>query len=144
MFIYCYAGGCDVLRKLMGLTLVCLASFAAGCSSGSSEVKVEGTVMFMNTPVESGEIIFMPEDGKSPNVATRIEQGKYSLVASPGLNRVSITAYREIPGKFDNSNPGQPTPMTEMYIPPQFNSNTTLKVTVDAAQPTLDFPLGSS
>lgn len=132
---------CLVRNLVLSLAL---ATLTAGCGASSSEVKVEGTVTFMQTPVESGEIVFMPEDPNSPNVAGKIEQGKYSCMVKPGPAKVSITAYREVPGQVDTSNPGQTAPVMEMYIPPQFNSNSTLSVLIDAAKNPVDFPLGSS
>jgi hypothetical protein len=49
---------------------------------------------------------------------------------------------REVPGKMDESNPGDPVPLMEMYIPAKYNTETTLttEVTESGAEPS-DFAL---
>jgi hypothetical protein len=102
---------------------------------------VSGTVTYQSQPVEAGEIIFIPADANLPSVAGKIEQGKYTCEVPKGENQVSVTAFREVPGKFDTSNPGQKNPLMEMYIPPKYNSKSELKASVDAPQDDLNFQL---
>jgi len=115
-------------------------SALTGCG-GSSAVKLEGNVTFQDKPIESGEIVFVPADSKTPAVASKIEQGKYVCEVPPDANQVRVTAYREIPGKFDTSNPGQKNTLIEMYIPAKYNSKSELSAEVDGTKSTLDFKL---
>ncbi len=133
-----------ILKTISYLSAACFLAFlAVGCGERDGQIPVAGTVTFQGQPVTSGEIIFTPAGAVAASVATKIEAGKYDLRVPEGRQQVRITAYREVPGKFDTSNPGEQTPMVEMYIPPQFNDKTTLEVTVDSAAKTHDFTLGS-
>ncbi|MBN9122237.1 MAG: hypothetical protein J0I06_24375 [Planctomycetes bacterium] len=77
------------LRFFAGLMLVGL-SFGCG-GSGSS---VSGTVTFNGQPVESGNINFIPADGKGAPVGGEIKGGKYTVRnVTPGKNKVVVTAY---------------------------------------------------
>lgn len=115
--------------------------FATGCGFDSKTVSVNGSVVYQEQPIASGEIIFTPADGQGASVAGKIEQGKYSCTVPTGENIVRVTAYREVPGKFDLSNPGQKNPLIEMYIPPQFNSQSQLRAEVKSDSRQLDFKL---
>lgn len=121
---------------LLALGCVCLV----GCGS-SSTVPIQGSVTFQNQPIAEGEIIFTPIDGAAASVAGRITQGKYSAEVPAGENQVRVTAFRDVPGKFDLSNPGEKTPLREMYIPPQFNSQSQLRAAVTPSNSKLDFSL---
>jgi hypothetical protein len=112
-----------------------------GCEAGGGAVPVSGTVTFQGEPVKQGEIIFTPADGATPSVAEKIVDGKYALSVPKGRSQVKITGYRDT-GKVDTSNPGQETPIIEMYIPEEYNSKSTLEVTVEKADSDLNFPLG--
>lgn len=129
---------------LLALSIAAVSLTAGGCGNSSGSVHVTGVVTFQGQPVESGEIIFTPQEDGQPSAAGKIEQGKYECQVPAGPSSVRITAYRPVPGKFDTSNPGEKTPVVEMYIPAKYNDRTTLEVTVDRASPTLDFKLGSS
>jgi hypothetical protein len=129
-----------IVCYLSAACLLCLA--AVGCGARDGQIPVAGSVTFQGQPVVSGEIIFTPATEVAASVATRIEGGKYEIRVPEGRKQVRITAYREVPGKFDTSNPGEQTPMVEMYIPPQYNDKTTLEVTVDGSTNTHDFTLG--
>lgn len=132
-----------IVQRISCLSAACLLAFvASGCGERDGQVPVAGTVTFQGQPVPSGEIIFTPAGQVAASVATKIEAGKYDLRLPEGRQQVRITAYREVPGKFDTSNPGEQTPMVEMYIPPQYNDQTTLEVTVDGVTKTHDFTLG--
>lgn len=114
---------------------------SVGCGASNNAVRVSGTVTYQSQPVEAGEIIFIPADTNLPSVAGKIEQGKYTCEVPKGENQVSVTAFREVPGKFDTSNPGQKNPLMEMYIPQKYNSKSELKASVDAPKDDLNFQL---
>jgi hypothetical protein len=136
----------------MSRTISCLyvAAFglivmaATGCGSSDGNVPVSGEVTFQGQPVPAGEIVFTPSGATAASVAGKIENGKYECRVPEGRSQVRITAYREVPGKVDLSNPGEQAPMVEMYIPPEYNANTKLEVTVGGSTAEHDFPLGKS
>lgn len=124
------------------LSLICLA--AVGCGSAGEGVLVAGAVTYNGQPIDQGEIIFTPAESSKPSVAGQIAAGKYECQIPPGRNQVRITAYREVPGKVDRSNPGEESPVVEMYLPDQYNARSTLEVSVDQPNAALDFPLGKT
>jgi hypothetical protein len=124
------------------MAAACLA--IAGCGTSEGGVQLSGAVTFQGQPVPTGEIVFTPTSGDQPSAAGKIEQGKFRCQVPTGPSIVRITAYREVPGKFDTSNPGETNPVIEMYIPPKYNSASQLEVTVDGSNPAVDFDLGSS
>jgi hypothetical protein len=98
-----------------------------GCA-GSEKPKypVRGTVTFDGAPVEEGDILFLPgQEGG------RIEDGAFEFLATPGSKRVEIRASKLDP-KLKNPR-GEPTPVD--YIPPKFNTQSTLKAEVTASGP---------
>jgi hypothetical protein len=130
-----------IRRLTLSLIFAVAASLTIGCGSGGGAVKVAGDVSFRGQPVDQGEIIFTTTDGQQ-SIATPIQNGKYELQVPTGAHQVRITAYRPVPGKVDRSNPGQETPVVEMYIPDQYNARTTLEARVDSPTNELHFPLG--
>lgn len=96
-----------------------------GCNT-ASEITVKGTVTFEGTPVETGEILFIPADGTGPVGAGPITNGEFSFIATPGEKKVEITANRvgdkPAPDGLPNYIP---------YIPAKYNTQTTLTKTVE-------------
>lgn len=132
-----------LVKLAANLALLMLILALVGCGSSTGALKVAGAVSFKGQPVENGEIIFTTRDGQQ-SVATRIENGKYQAKVPAGAHQVRITAYREVPGKVDRSNPGQETPIIEMYIPEEYNARTKLEARVEAPTADLHFELGQS
>ena len=101
-----------------------------GCGSedtGPELYTVKGTVTFDGSPVEEGRIQFRKAEGDQKAYSTEIKAGNYSVQMEAGKATVEITASRPKPGEFDTSNPDDPPqPIGEMYIPAQYNSETTL------------------
>lgn len=128
-----------MIQRITAALAVLMLVAATGCGGGG-DVKVAGDVSFKGEPVPKGEIIFSPSDG-GQSVAAAIENGRYEMQVPLGQHQVRITGYRDVPGKFDRSNPGQETPIVEMYIPDQYNAKTTLDASVDSSTDQLDFPL---
>jgi len=120
-----------------------LAVGGCGGTDGPQTYDVSGKVTFDGTPLPQGEIAFRPTDGKGQSYGGQIENGKYAFESIPGKMQVSITASREVPGKFDEQNPGEKVPVVEQFIPASYNEKTTLeaKVTESAGQNQFDFNL---
>ncbi len=117
-----------------------------GCGPGGLDKHtVTGTVTFDGEPVGEGDIIFTADDGSGVTDAGKIANGKYSLETTPGKKSVRIMAMREVPGQFDESNPGEKVPVKEMYIPDKYSGVTELKADVTAGGDNVfDFPLTSN
>lgn len=133
-----------ISQSICGLTAAFVLVAAVGCGPSTGGIPVAGAVTFQGQPLPSGEIVFTPADGQQASVAAKIENGKYSVQVPSGRSQVRITAYREVPGKVDLSNPGEQAPVVEMYIPPKYNDQTKLEVTVDRSNKSHDFALGNS
>lgn len=119
------------------------AVFLIGCGpSGLKLNPVSGTVTFDGEPLPEGRIQFRLVEGDQRAFSGKIEQGRYAVETMPGKMAVEITASRIIPGKFDESNPGEKAPVGEMYIPARYNSATELTAEIPSGGvKQLDFTL---
>jgi len=126
-------------NRITATLAACLIAIAAGCGTDGI-VKVAGDVSFKGQPIEKGEIIFTSTDGKQ-SIASAIANGRYEAEVPPGSHKVQISAYRDVPGKVDRSNPGEEVPIVEMYIPSQYNARTSLEARIDSNTDQLNFPL---
>lgn len=119
------------------------AVFLIGCGpSGLKLNPVSGTVTFDGEPLPEGRIQFRAVEGDQRAFSGKIEQGRYTVETTPGKMAVEIIASRIIPGKFDESNPGEKTPVGEMYIPARYNSATELTAEIPSGGvKQLDFTL---
>jgi len=130
-----------IVALLASMTVLCLT----GCGpSGPNLHRVAGTVTFDGKPVEEGRIQFRAVDGDQRAFSGMIESGEYELETVSGKMSVEITASRIVPGKFDESNPGEKVPVGEMYIPARYNSQTELTAEVpEGGAKQVDFVLTS-
>ena len=135
--------------KRLFITFVGLAiagSLVAGCGrSGLDRRIVTGTVTYLGTPIEVGEIQFYPDgDTKGPQTGTQIENGKYRLDAKGGvpvgMHKVRIIGYMKtgreltpgqkamLPPDLQDSDVGS----FVQYLPAKYNKQTELTATVEA------------
>lgn len=131
-------------RTILCLTVALFQVALSGCGSsdGPTTCRVSGTVTFDGQPIPSGQIVFESVDGQTGSAAGKIERGQFSFRAVPGKKRVKVLAVREVPGKFDESNPGERVPLKEMYIPAKYYAQTELIAeVVPDGQNQFDFPL---
>jgi hypothetical protein len=123
----------------------------AGCRDGdANRGAVGGAVKLDGKPVEQGSILFTPIEGaKGAVTGGVIENGRYRLSEAIGpaigWNRVEIRAMRKtgknIPKPF--APPGQMAEEQVEAIPPQFNSESRLKVEIKPGDNTADFEVSS-
>lgn len=128
----------STIRRATSLVLCLFVATLTGCGSssdGPEMVTTQGEVTWKGQPVETGRVIFRLLDGDRRGFSAPIEGGKFEIETYPGQVRVEIRASRLVPGKFDNSN-DEPEPMGEMYIPAQFNTQSTLVLNVPADEAT--------
>src|SRR5690606_31258058 len=112
-----------------------------GCGSSDGLQMVSGTVSYNGTPLPEGRIQFRSLEGDQKAYAGGIENGEYSVRVAPGPASVEIRASRPVPGKFDESNPGEKEQVGEMYIPEKYNSRTELRVDVQPSTEKENFEL---
>lgn len=123
------------IRFAATLSVLLLSTAMFGCGSGKHEVT--GTVTFEGTPIETGEIIFEPEDGKGPADAGSITDGKFLFECFPGKKKVLITATKVADKPAPDGLPNYVS-----YIPKEYNEQSTLTADVTAAgENSFDFEL---
>ena len=115
---------CCWLAGLLGLVL-------AGCG-GDGRVSVTGTVSYDGRPVEQGTISFVPLDPSQAPEGGGIVDGRFALSVPPGKKQVQITGSRPLPADQQDSESGGP--LYEDYIPPRFNTESTLTAEVKAGE----------
>lgn len=127
-----------------------LISLLLGCRrSGPDKVNVRGEVTYGGEPIANGDILFYPVEGTSGAVSgASIIAGRYLADGKGGVpigkHRVEVRAYRP---RAERRNPTnrfeEPGAQREQYLPAQFNTKSTLVVSIDGAQPSAvqDFQL---
>lgn len=121
------------------LFAVGILGFAVGCGGepGPRKYEITGTVKFDGKEIATGDIMFVPENKSIGAEGGKIENGKYTMKAREGKNRVEIRATRTVPGKKG--------PMgedwVEQFIPDQFNEKSKLSADVGSGKTTHDFDL---
>ncbi|QDU11380.1 hypothetical protein [Gimesia aquarii] len=126
-------------RIVAGMAFVCSLMLFSGCGSSEAKpetFKVSGTVTFDGKPIQEGDILFFPSDGKGREVAATIKDGKYEALVQPGVKEVRILATRQHPTETEPDINGNPIPKIVSYIPKKYNeeSELTLQVTGDIIQ----------
>ncbi|MEZ6072601.1 MAG: hypothetical protein R3C10_20660 [Pirellulales bacterium] len=139
-----YRPRCLVL--LLGAIAVCVAG--CGPDNPRGRLAVSGTVTLDGKPLDTGTIEFSPQDPTGVGTGAAIEAGAYTIDVQHGLP----------PGTYDvrvfspdaTATPAGPPgplgpPAVEDRIPPRYNAETELSITVTADGDTVfDFPLKSS
>lgn len=134
-------------------------STLSGCGgkSGPQRSSVKGKVTFDGQPVADGSIVFLPAQGVTgPSAGGEIRDGVYDIAEAggpvPGAHRVEITATRTegtenvagVDGATGGASGGGSIPKVTMYIPPQYNLDSTLQADIKSGANTFDFELKSS
>lgn len=127
-----------MIRTLgLAFLIVTLTFCESGCSKSDGKVGVKGKISFKGTPLDKGSIEFHPvsPDLKSFSGAT-IENGAYAIPAEKGLQpgeyKVMISsadqegATEEVPGESNQ--------LAKDRIPPEYNVNTKLTVTLESGK----------
>jgi hypothetical protein len=113
------------------------AVFVAGCgASGPRKYEVSGAVKYDGQPVPDGQVIFTPADGSAPEGGP-IKDGRYTVSAREGVNKVQVRGSRVVPGKKG--------PMgedwVEAFVPDKYNDKTTLTADVGSGKTEHNFDL---
>lgn len=129
------------MRSWFGVGLLAaMAGALAGCGGekGPKKYDVTGTVKFDGKEVADGDITFTSDDKSVGGEAGKIKDGKYTVKAREGKNKVEITAYRVVPGK---KGPMGTEDVLEPYIPEKYNTKTELSVEVGSGKTDHPFDL---
>ena len=127
-----------------------LVPLLLGCGqSGPDKVSVRGEVTYGGEPIANGDILFYPVEGTSGAVSgASISAGRYLADGKGGVpigkHRVEVRAYRRRADRRNSTNRfEEPGAQREQYLPEQYNTKSTLIVSIDGAQPSAvqDFQL---
>jgi hypothetical protein len=125
-------------RWLFAPLLGALLGAIAGCGgSGPKKFDVSGTVTFDGVPVADGDLTFTPEDKSRGAEGGKIKDGKYTMKAHEGKNKIQIIATRIVPGKKG----AMGEDFIEQYIPAKFNEKSDLSADVGAGKTEHNFDL---
>jgi hypothetical protein len=135
----------STVRVLVVVTLLIFGiSILIGCAGKGAPATLSGEVRFQGQPVEKGSIRLDPMAGEGEPAAVPITNGRYEFGPGSGLvsgrYRVSIMGHRVVGTRVDPET-GQTIQETEQYIPDQYNTRTTLEITLSPGQNTQDFDL---
>jgi hypothetical protein len=129
--------------RVAAILLVLAVAFLVGGCGGKSTT-VSGEVTLDGQPLADGLITYVPLDGKTPNAAAKIQQGKYRTKATPGAMKVQITQAM-VTGKrkaYDTPD----SPMIDVLgerLPARYNASTELKADLTPGSNTLNWELKS-
>ncbi|MDB5346703.1 MAG: hypothetical protein JWP89_5080 [Schlesneria sp.] len=140
----------------MSATSIMIVS-GCGAKSGPERANVSGEVTLDGQPVEKGVIAFVPDGAtQGPTAGAAILGGKYATPPGSGpvlgTHRVEITAHRMamvvegagIGGGGVGPSGGVAMEKSQMYVPTQYNKNSTLTFEVKSGKNVQDFPLKSA
>jgi hypothetical protein len=121
-----------------------LALLAAGCSGGGSTGTVNGTVTLDGQPLKEGVVKFIPADVKVHPVSAAVKDGRFTITAPLGENRVEFSVSKVV-GKIKMyDTPDSPTvDQTKEMLPDKFNVRSTLKSTVKGGSQDETYALSS-
>lgn len=145
-------------NSICSVVLAASITIASGCArpSGPERANVSGEVTFDGQPIETGLIAFIPDGAtKGPTAGAAIQNGKYATTANSGpvlgAHRVEIVAHRtgrviEGAGIEGGGGPSGSVVLekSEMYVPTQYNKNSTLTFEVKSGKNVQDFSLKST
>jgi hypothetical protein len=118
--------------------------FSLGCSADAKHGTVSGTVTLDGQLLKSGTIRFDSTDGRAAAADASIVDGKYTAKIVPGDKRISITSPKVVGKKKMYNAPDSPVyDVTEELLPPRYNGQSTLTMTVKAGAQEQPFDLKS-
>lgn len=120
--------------------LTCMLALQAciGCHGRAVTVDLQGDVSYAGQSIERGTIDFVPIDNTpGPSAVAPITKGHYAIdpkwgLLPDGVYQVRIAAFRKTARKEANrvDRAGPPVEIEEDFIPPVYNSKSTLRIRV--------------
>ena len=124
--------------------LRCIVFCLFASCGGSNLTPVSGIITLDGQPLAEGTIHFAPADGQSPSQAAVIREGKYSTELQRTKYKVQIFAPKpsKVVAKLDENGPGG-GPRVEELLPPRYNIQSELTLTITAPTTAANFELRS-
>jgi hypothetical protein len=132
-------------RCRFAIIFSCLSLLAMICGCGESDPlgrkAISGSVKLNGAPIENGNIGFQPTEQGTTSSGTVIAAGKYSIPREKGLPvgkyRVTINAPKPGTGTAAPKDvmPGDPLPVSQEMIPPEWNTNSDQFIEVKSSGP---------
>ncbi|HWL08226.1 MAG TPA: hypothetical protein VNQ76_07475 [Planctomicrobium sp.] len=121
--------------------IILVAMFVSGCGEPPSDGKlsINGTVTWNGSLIPDGSITVCSAEGAID--AGDIRNGVFTLRTRPGEKFVSIKAEKEIGSPSPTKRIPNPKPLKFQYIPPEWNTASTLKEKVTPETTTLAFEI---
>jgi hypothetical protein len=120
-------------RRLIALLLAGSCLGIAACQPNDRAWST-GSVTFEGRQVEHGMIVFRPLDGGNAPAGAAIAEGRFAIAGRPGRHRVEIRGTRPVDASQQpRTMPRiEGAPIYEDFIPPAYNTESTLEVDVAA------------
>jgi hypothetical protein len=120
-----------------------LAVLANGCSSKETTAIVAGTVTLDGAALKSGQIRFIPDDGRSPTAGAVIVEGRYTATITPGTKTIEISSPMDGPARsmYDEAPPSRE--VGGDLVPARYNARSELTLEVRPGDQEHNFELTS-
>lgn len=125
-------------RSLMCSALLVIVALV-GCN-GDGKTAVDGTATWNGQPIQSGYIELQPV-GEGHFASAEIVDGKFTLRTTPGKRLVKITAEKKIGETPPTDRIPEAKPIMFQFVPPKFNSESSLEMEISESNPNLDVAL---
>ncbi|MBA2116424.1 hypothetical protein [Bremerella alba] len=122
-------------RSLICLALLFFAALAAGCNE-DGKISVDGTASWNGQPIEKGYIELQPI-GEGHFASAEIVDGRFTLQTTPGKRLVKVIAKKKVGETPPSDRIPEAQPIMFQFVPPKFNSESTLEMEISASQPSL-------
>src|SRR5262245_55174409 len=135
------------MRRTWPAALVCVGVLAAAGCGSSNRGAVKGKVTVNGSPLEAGDISFVPVDASlGPTAGAVITNGEYAIDAARGPVAgeyvVRISAFRKTgkkvwDGMGDEKTPDRQKNFVEevkAFIPPRYNDRSELRARIEAGK----------
>jgi hypothetical protein len=129
-------------RTSVMLLVLSMAPCLGGCTDKPAQSTVKGTITLDGQPLANGLIHFVAADGGAQTAEAAIADGQYEAVVPPGEKRVEIRAPKITGQRKMYDTPDSPSVdiVTEL-LPPRYNVDSTLKMTVADGEQEKSFEL---
>lgn len=112
----------NTLRRILsplalGLSIAGFTGCGGGVADAPARTSVSGTVTLDGKPLSTGEIKFVPVDGKGTTDAGFIKDGKFTVQVAAGERKVEISSQQELPTKAPDGLPNYGN-----VIPKEYNN----------------------
>ncbi|PQO39141.1 hypothetical protein C5Y96_04570 [Blastopirellula marina] len=128
-------------RSLMCSALLVIVALV-GCN-GDGKLSIDGTATWNGQPIQKGYIELQPV-GDGHFASAEIVDGKFRLQTTPGKRLVKVTAEKKIGETPPTDRIPEAKPIMFQFVPPKFNSESTLEMDITASNPTLEVALEGS